>query len=206
MTALLQWITPSHFRGLLKEGISLDMVYLLAVLKSGGNLSQFSTRKEQALIQALERRFLITEDRKLTIDGERVFRFIEHPLDQEILKSQNTDDKFELFWKAYPNTDSVIKDSKVMMKGTRSLKAGKTEAAQLFRQILGEGEFTAEQIIQALNYEVSAKIEQSLKLNENKMRYMQNSSTWLRQRTFVQFVELSQLSTQAQTKSGTVDI
>ena len=186
----------------------MDLVYMLAYIKEGGDTSEFRTAKERALMQALVRRFLITEEKKLTLDGERVFEFLQTDGDVEgYLRPKTGDDGFDRFWKAYPSNDSIIHNKKILFKPTRSLKAKKEEAAELFRQILGEGEFTADQIIKALEYEVKAKTETSIQIRENKMRYMQNSSTWLRQRTFAQFISIAELDNQPETKSaGAVDI
>jgi hypothetical protein len=204
---LLKLITPSHFRELIKEGISLDLLYLLSIIKEGRDLSQFRSRKEQALLQSLQRRFLVTEDKKLTLEGEKVFTFLSIDGDVEgYLRPEIADDGFELFWKTYPSTDAVIDKGKVVLKPARSLKGDKKEAAQLYRQILGEGEFTAAQILKALEYEVKMKVETSLKIRENKMKYMQNSSTWLRQRTFAQFIAVSELDNQSTKSAGAVDI
>lgn len=203
-------ITPYHFKGLIKEGISLDHVYLLSLLKSGENLSAFKTTKEKSLIQGLSRRLLITEDNKLTLEGERVFEFLNtpEPQDTALLKPVNQDEAFETFWKAYPSNDGIVIDNKVIFKPSRSLKGKKEEAHELFRQIMSENEYTLEQILKALKYEVTSKIELSVKLKVNKMTYMQMSSTWLRQRTFVQFVEVASLDSVKQTSSstGAVDI
>ena len=45
-------------------------------------------------------------------------------------------------------------------------------------------------MVEALEYEVVQKKENSVKAGENKLKYMQNSLTYLNQRTFEPFIEL----------------
>jgi CRISPR/Cas system CSM-associated protein Csm2 small subunit len=53
-----------------------------------------------------------------------------------------------------------------------------------------EGDYTAQQLIEALKYEILQKKEASSKTSVNKLAYMQNSLTYLNQRTFEPFMEL----------------
>ena len=62
--------------------------------------------------------------------------------------------------------------------------AGKVEA------ILNEGEHTLEQIVKAVEYDVLMKKEESLKKGQNKLTYIQNSATYLKQRSFEPFIDL----------------
>jgi hypothetical protein len=55
---------------------------------------------------------------------------------------------------------------------------------------LSEGEYTADDLVAALEFEVLQKKENSVKTGTNKMTYMQNSMTYLNQRTFEPFIEL----------------
>ena len=55
---------------------------------------------------------------------------------------------------------------------------------------MNEGEYTAEDLIAALEYELKQKKENSIKTKSNKLSFMQNSFTYLNQRTFEPFIEL----------------
>jgi hypothetical protein len=59
-----------------------------------------------------------------------------------------------------------------------------------FNAILSEGEYTADDLIAALEFDVLQKKENSYKADDNKLRYMQNSLTYLNQRSFEPFIEL----------------
>jgi hypothetical protein len=56
--------------------------------------------------------------------------------------------------------------------------------------ILAEGEYTIKEMIAALEYEVLQKKENSVKTKTNRLTFMQNSLTYLNQRTFEPFIEL----------------
>jgi hypothetical protein len=59
-----------------------------------------------------------------------------------------------------------------------------------FDKILLEGEYTAADLIAALKFDVEQKKENSVKLGTNKLTYMQNSLTYLNQRSYEPFIEL----------------
>ncbi len=59
-----------------------------------------------------------------------------------------------------------------------------------FEKIIIEGDYTAEELIEALKYDVVQKKEASFKTGNNKLSYMQNSLTYLNQRSFEPFIEL----------------
>jgi hypothetical protein len=60
-----------------------------------------------------------------------------------------------------------------------------------------EGDYTEAQLISALEYDVLQKKERSVQSKTNKLTYMQNSLTYLNQRSFEPFIEL--MSTEDET-------
>ena len=77
-----------------------------------------------------------------------------------------------------------------MFNGTRSLKSKKDDSRIKLDKILDEGEYKIEELIKALEFEVLQKKENSIKTGENKLSYLQNSLTYLNQRTFESFIDL----------------
>jgi hypothetical protein len=59
-----------------------------------------------------------------------------------------------------------------------------------FEKIISEGEYKVEEMIAALELEVYQKKEASCKVGVNKLKYMQNSLTYLNQETYINFIEL----------------
>jgi hypothetical protein len=73
-----------------------------------------------------------------------------------------------------------------------------------------EGEYTAAQLIAALNFEILQKKESSLQTSSNRMTFMQNSVTYLNQRAYEPYIELinsgEQINESQQKPKGGTDI
>jgi hypothetical protein len=109
--------------------------------------------------------------------------------EETTLVRKKMDDEFERWWKAYPGTDTFTHAGK-KFRGTRAMRVRKDECKLKFNKILGEGEYTVHELIKALELEVNQKKENSVKSGTNRMTFMQNSLTYLNQRTFEVFIEL----------------
>jgi hypothetical protein len=59
-----------------------------------------------------------------------------------------------------------------------------------YNSTLGEGDYTAKELMAALEYEILQKKENSIKTKTNRLTFMQNSLTYLNQRSFEPFIEL----------------
>ena len=136
------------------------------------------------------RKGLITVEDKLTLTGKAVLEFLTTTEETTTLvRKKKTDDEFDLWWKAYPGTDT-FKINGRSFTGTRSLRNKKDECKAKLHKILDEGEYTIKELIEALEFEVNQKVNNSIKTGVNKMSFMQNSLTYLNQRTFEPFIEL----------------
>jgi hypothetical protein len=146
--------------------------------------------KIDSVYQSLIRKGLITkDDEKLTLIGKDLLKFIETKNDVKIIRRKPATTDFEEWWKTYPGTDSFEYKGKTF-KGTRALRLHKDDCRLKFDKILIEGEYTASQLIAALNFEVIQKKEASLSTGTNRLTFMQGSSVYLNQRAFEAFIEL----------------
>ena len=149
-----------------------------------------TSSKVAAWKQNLYRKSLITEAGEVTILGKELLEALcANRPPGEVVKRvrKESDDHFEMWWKAYPQIDAFEYQSK-RFSGSRGLRQKKEDCRKKFNEILLEGEHSTEDLIRALNREITLKKEQSVKDNENKMKYMQNSSTYLNQRTYENFI------------------
>jgi len=172
-----------------------------------------SSSKIAAWKQNLYRKSLITEKGEVTTLGKNLLQSLGSPLDPkgdviaETMKE--IDYQFEKWWKTYPSTDYIVIKG-LIYGGSRGLRLRKEECRKKFNDILLEGEHSAEDLIRALNREITLKKEQSLKDNENKLKYMQNSATYLNQRTYENFIypkeDIKLSSTSNVASTGAVDI
>ena len=185
-------ITPEQFEELIKRSYNLDILYLLKLIDEQYDVTPLckDSMRIAAIYQALIRKGLITEtDDKLTTLGKDLLEFLSIKGGAKLIKRKPATTDFEEWWKIYPGTDSFEYKGK-KFTGTRSIRKGKDECRLKFDKIILEGEYTAAQLIAALNYEVLQKKETSLQTSSNRMTFMQNSVTYLNQRAFEPYIEL----------------
>ena len=187
----LSSVTLSHFEELIKKSYSLDVVFLLKTINEGISVIELcnSSAKICNMMQTLVRKGLITKENKLTTQGLDLLKFMESEQPIKIVKATPANVQFEEWWKAYPGTDTFTHKGK-RFSGSRSLRQNKEECKIRFDKILLEGEYTVSQLIEALQFDVLQKKENSVKTGANKLTYMQNSLTYLNQRSFEPFIEL----------------
>ena len=185
-------ISPQMFQEIIKRSYNLDIIYLLKMIDEQYDIQPLykDSMKIAALYQSLLRKGLITKDEeKLTTAGKDLLKFVETTDNKKIIKRKPVTTDFEEWWKNYPTTDTWTLDQH-SYKGTRALRRGKEECRRKFKSIIQEGEYTAQQLIKALDYEVNQKVQRSIKERKNIMSFMQGSITYLNQRTFEAFIEL----------------
>jgi hypothetical protein len=204
-------LTLYHFKELLKNGFSLDMVFLLKLVEEGHDLKDACNGdpKLEILAQGIYRKGLISGENKITLTGKNVLKFLkeEAPKDKIINKKPASED-FERWWKAFPGTDT-FKHKDKSFPGSRSLRRDVENCRLKFNAILSEGEYNADDLIAAVEFDVLQKKENSYKSGENKLKYMQNSLTYLTQRSFEPFIELVKQGITIEEKpkpAGTTDI
>ncbi len=185
-------ITPQQFEELIKRSYNLDIIYLLKLIEEQYDITPLykDSMKVASLYQSLIRKGLITDtDEKLTVLGKDLLEFVGAQGGKKIIKRKPATTDFEEWYKSYPGTDSFEYKGKTF-KGTRAIRKGKDECRLKFDKILLEGDYTAEQLIAALKYEVTQKKESSVETNSNRLTFMQNSVTYLNQRSFEAYIEL----------------
>jgi hypothetical protein len=185
-------ITPQQFEELIKRSYNLDIIYLLKLIEEQYDITPLykDSMKIASLYQSLIRKGLITDtDEKLTVLGKDLLEFVGAQGGKKIIKRKPATTDFEEWYKSYPGTDSFEYKGKTF-KGTRAIRKGKDECRLKFDKILLEGDYTAEQLIAALKYEVTQKKESSIETNSNRLTFMQNSVTYLNQRAFEAYIEL----------------
>lgn len=185
-------VTHYHFEEIYKAGYTLDIVYLLKLVDEGFDVSTLcADPKISVLCQTVRRKGLLTDDFKMTLVGKSILGFLDEEGEPEkkLVKKKTDVEGFELWWKAYPGTDTFTHKGKDFT-GTRSMRVKKDDCKAKLNAILAEGEYTIEDLIAALEYEVLQKKENSIKTKTNKLTFMQNTLTYLNQRSFEPFIEL----------------
>jgi hypothetical protein len=185
-------VTPYHFEQLLKDGYTLDMVFLLKLIDEEFDIKTLAEggAKTDMLCQTLRRKGLVSEQFKITVLGRNLLEFMNtRAKTSKIVKKTQTFAEFERWWAAYPGTDIFTHKGK-SFSGGRTLRVYKDDCQLKLDAILAEGEYTVDQLIAALEYEVTQKKENSFKTGTNRLSYMQGSLTYLNQRSFQNYIEL----------------
>jgi hypothetical protein len=185
-------VTAEQFEELIKRGYNLDVIFLLKLIDDRFDVSPLcdGSMKIAALLSGLIRKGLISEhDEKITLLGKELLLFIDSKEEKKIVKQKPATTEFNDWWLTYPGTDTFTHNGK-NFSGSRTLRQNKDECRLKYDKILLEGEYTSSQLIEALKFDVLQKKEASLKDNTNKLTYMQNSLTYLNQRSYEPFIEL----------------
>ena len=183
-------IKPNQFDSIIKKGYSLDHVYLLELIRDEIDIRELLKHsvKISTLYSTLLRKNLIISN-TLTLEGKNLLEFIESDDAIRFTKLKISINNFDAFWSIYPGTDTFEYKEK-LFKGSRALRMNKSVCLEKFNKIILEGEYTAHQINKALEFDVTQKKEQSYKSGTNKLTYMQNSLTYLNQRSFEAYIDL----------------
>lgn len=184
-------ITNAHFLALAKKSISLDGIFLLKLIEQDLNIEALikESAKIDLMRQNLLRKGYITEENKLTLSGIELITFVDDKKAVTLVKIKPTVSDFDEWWKEFPASD-IFTYKGVSFTGSRAFKVKKDDCRIQFNKIVNEGEIKAEELIKALKFDVLAKKEESVKARTNKLVYMQNSLTYLNQRSFEGFVEI----------------
>lgn len=185
-------ITFQQFHQIHNGGYTLDQVYLLLQIEKGMDVKTLckESPKMEALYQGVYRKGLITDEDHITLTGKALLEFMAVSSEEVFVKKKKpAASDFNSWWLAYPGTDTFTYQGKTF-SGTRSLRTKKEDCKAKFNKILEEGEYTAKDMIDALDFEVGQKKQNSVKEKTNKLTFMQNSLTYLNQRTFEPFIEL----------------
>lgn len=169
------------------------MIFLLKLAEKGHIISDIckNDAKLSIVYQGVLRKGLLTESNKITTTGKNLLNFLKEKAPKEKFTRTKIDNSsFESWWKIYPGTDNFTMNG-VTFSGTRTLRKDKENCRLKFNAILSEGEYSSEDLIKALEYEVNLKKKESVRTRINKMTFLQNSLTYLNQRSFEPYIELS---------------
>jgi hypothetical protein len=168
------------------------MVFLLKLAEEGHDIKELckGNEKMEVIYQSVYRKALVSKDNKVTIIGRNLLEFLKEkaPKNKTVKKIPASED-FKRWWKAYPGTDTFRHKNKAF-GGSRSLRRDEENCKIKFNAILSQGEYTADELIAALELDVLQKKDKSVATGDNKLSFMQNSLTYLIQRSYEPFIEL----------------
>jgi len=201
-------ITPYHYETLIKQSISLDQIYLLTLIQNEYDIAPMmkeSLRLGAILASLIRKGYVDPTTEKITTTGEELLLFLGSPEMTKLARKVVKTEEFDEWWKAFPGTDNFVHNGK-KFKGSRGLKRSIDDCRVKFNKILAEGNYSARELIDAMKLDVEMKKDKSVTTGENRLSFLQNSLTYLNQRSFEPFIELlkdTQLSTNKIITGGT---
>lgn len=200
-------ISTEEFISLSKNGIDLNILYVLSLYNEGINiLRENNSSKLMAWRISLIRKGYLLEDNSVTalglalLNGD-VVEGVKEVRAKIRQKKENLFEGFNAFWSLFPATDRV--EGKFPM--TRGLRTDKNKCQEIFNAIVAEGEYTGKQIVEAMHFDVENRKRNSLKTGKNSLTFLQNSATYLRQKSFEPFIG-EKLEEERKPSTGIVDI
>lgn len=185
-------VTPSHFEQLLKQSYSLDHIFLLKLVEANIDIQPLTdgSMKIAGLYQSLVRKGLVSDvTQEITQVGRELLTFADSEIKKPMRKLKQKTSDFDAWWNVFPSTDNFEHRGKKFF-GSRGLKRNREECRIKFNKILAEGDYTVEDIVNATLLDIFLKKESSVKNGDNRMSYIQNSYTYITQRSFEPFLEM----------------
>jgi len=185
-------VTPSHFEQLLKQSYSLDHIFLLKLVEANIDIQSLTdgSMKIAGLYQSLVRKGLVSDvTQEITQVGRELLTFADSEVKEPMKKLKQKSSDFDAWWNAFPSTDNFEHNGK-KFAGSRGLKRNREECRIKFNKILAEGDYTADDIVNATLLDVFLKKQASVKNGDNRMSFIQNSFTYISQRSFEPFLEM----------------
>lgn len=205
-------LTPSHFEQLIKQSYSLDHIYLLKLIEASVDIQPMidGSMKIAGLYQSLVRKGLVSDvTQEITLLGRELLTFADTEEKKQIVKMKPLVSDFDTWWNSFPSTDNFEYRGK-KFSGSRGMKRSRDDCRIKFNKILAEGDYTAKLITDATALDIFLKKEASFKNNDNRLSYLQNSLTYLVQRSFEPFIEMIQTGMTIPnahiTQKGSIDI
>ena len=189
-------IIPSLFNIDIEEvmaiGIDLNHVYLLDSIDKGLNINK--NAKINGWLQTLVRHgyldnnHIISDTAKVLLTDLRTGK--KNIAKERLAVVEQQMDGFDLWWEAYPKND-VFEYKGKKFSGGRGLRIKKPECKKKFEAIVFSGKFTAQELVDALVYEVNQKKEESLKSGVNKLSYMKATEAYLNSGMYENFIDVA---------------
>lgn len=200
-------ITDIHFIELQKKGYTIDMVLILSWVNKNLSIEHIvaSSKKIEAIYKTMKRKGLVTEEDKVSKKGMDILTFVSKKTNKTLIKEKPKTTDFDKWWEIFPSNDKFVVRNK-SFGPTRAFKTNKDGCRLLFNKMVLDKEYTAEQIINATLYDVNLKKERSFKKNSNQLKFLQNSHTYLYQKTFSGFVDMKVEEVTKTKKLGSIDI
>lgn len=188
---MLENIKETVIERLVSERLNLGHLWALERLTEGKEVSQKFllaplTRKEMVLEGLLTTKGIEFLQELGTLQGKRGKRVLSN-----VSNVADIDTWFDSWWALFPRTDRFNYEG-IDFFGGRGLRINKDKCKELFREMVLKNEFTGEQILEATRKDIQARKKASKVEGKNKLTFLNNSVTYLRQQIFSPYVGIEE--------------
>ena len=150
------------------------------------------------LFQTLQRKGFLTPDSHITEQGKKLYELLSNPMftssntivSKEVRKTKRDyNAQYSEWLKHYPATATWTDDNVKLWEDSRVLRKNTPDAERMYLEILSRGEFTHEEMCNALDFQVEIMKKNSIKSRENKMKFFQGTLPYLNQETYRKWIE-----------------
>lgn len=182
-------LMAATYKEVVSGGLTLDLLFLLEKSIEGSDISSFGEERIAGMIQTLQRKGYINEGLQPTEAGKQLYSsLLEENKSLKLKRLVKKDDEWQIFLSIYPVNNTFVWKGK-KFEGDRGIRKNTEAGKVLFTKILNEGEYSVDQLCNAVIAECLQKFESSWKTSENKMKYFVNTESYLRQRGFENFID-----------------
>ena len=187
-------------RELNKLHFTLDHLYVLECIENGVEVSDLS----EAITQGLERKGYITystEKESLTSAGKILYNLLTDPsfssaaqnVKGEITKKRAKKEQYKEWLSLYPATATWQDSTGKNWIDTRVLRKDSVENEANYMKVINSGEFSHEEMCNALLFQIEMVHKDSILHHENKMIYFQGTTPYLNQETYRKQLEVMKM-------------
>jgi hypothetical protein len=185
-------LTIEQFAQVIELGVPLEALFVMECIIQGTNPAlHIKSQRLGGITQLLTRKNYLSKDGQITPLGRKFYDTLRcggmelEIAVKEIKEQSNT--SFEVWWKVFPASDGFEYMGQKFEK-TRALRTGESVCRILFEKNATTTSYTAEQIIEATKTHIELVKRHSVKTKQNKLSFINNSQTYLRNRIYEAFV------------------
>lgn len=182
------------------SGINLELLILLEKFYNNDNSFLYDYinigKRNEVNIQALTRKgFIITKNLwfEISLKGKELYErclLASTGIDTSTIQSNEDllDSQFKEWYKLYPATSKWEYNGKEF-SGSRVLKQFQNKCKETYLDILNQNEYSHQDMINGLKYELKMRKEDSIKTGDNKLNYMKGALPSLNAGIYKSYIE-----------------
>jgi len=180
--------------------LDINCVFLLEAIARNIGFSPPNNRILDRWKQTLTRKQFLTREGTVSTKGAALLAQLGAAV-PGISTYRPTADLFKVWWNSYPPT-ATFTHKGVTFTSTQVKRIKEKLCREHWNEILLEGEYTAEQIIQGTVNHIAMAMEESVKEKKNRVHFIFNSERYIRERCFAPYIE----SQESKESNSTIDI